>query len=222
MYTWSVAGFLDTHSIMSPSDKTYLEIMITRETWHKTCLYSHHCACWWSSTLGHLLVQWWSSSHLIYILGQRFNKWLITTYRLQVWLKVEVQGHRKCYRNSDNAYDEPKKRIPRHHTQSGRAEHLLQLSMLGPLRWRHNGHDDVPNHQTLHCLLNRLDRRTSEKTSKLRVTGLWAGNSPVTGEFPAQMASDTENVSIWWRYHANLYSAQFNHFVMIYEPILYI
>ena len=23
----------------------------------------------------------------------------------------------------------------------------------------------------------------------------------VTGEFPAQMASNTENVSIWWRHH---------------------
>ena len=37
--------------------------------------------------------------------------------------------------------------------------------------------------------------------SKLRVTGLCAGNSPVTGEFPAQMASNAENVSIWWRHH---------------------
>ena len=36
-----------------------------------------------------------------------------------------------------------------------------------------------------------------KKTSKLRVTGLRAGNSPGTGEFPAQMASNTENVSIW-------------------------
>ena len=27
------------------------------------------------------------------------------------------------------------------------------------------------------------------------------GNSPVTGEFPAQMASNTENVSVWWRHH---------------------
>ena len=34
------------------------------------------------------------------------------------------------------------------------------------------------------------------KKSKLRVTGLCAGNSPVTGEFPAQMASNAENVSI--------------------------
>ena len=33
---------------------------------------------------------------------------------------------------------------------------------------------------------------------KLRVTDLCAGNSPVTGEFPAQMASNAENVSIWW------------------------
>ena len=29
----------------------------------------------------------------------------------------------------------------------------------------------------------------------------YVGNSPVTGEFPAQMASDAENVSIWWRHH---------------------
>ena len=41
----------------------------------------------------------------------------------------------------------------------------------------------------------------SKETSKLRVTGLWEGNSPVTGEFPAQMASNAENVSIWWRHH---------------------
>ena len=42
-------------------------------------------------------------------------------------------------------------------------------------------------------------RRRSKKTWKLRVTGLCEGNSPGTGEFPAQMASDAENVSIWWR-----------------------
>ena len=27
------------------------------------------------------------------------------------------------------------------------------------------------------------------------------GNSPGTGEFPAQMASTAENASIWWRHH---------------------
>ena len=42
---------------------------------------------------------------------------------------------------------------------------------------------------------------TDEKTSKLRVTGLCAGYSPLTGEIPAQMANNAENVSIWWRHH---------------------
>ena len=69
------------------------------------------------------------------------------------------------------------------------------------LRWRHNGRDSVSNHQPHDCLLNRLFRRRSKKTTKLRVTGLCAGNSPVPGEFPAQMASNAENVSIWWRDH---------------------
>ena len=36
----------------------------------------------------------------------------------------------------------------------------------------------------------------SKKTSKLRITGFCAGNSPVTGEFPAQTASNAETVSI--------------------------
>ena len=40
-----------------------------------------------------------------------------------------------------------------------------------------------------------------KKTSKLRVTCLYAGNSSVTGEFPALRASNAENVSICWRHH---------------------
>ena len=69
------------------------------------------------------------------------------------------------------------------------------------LQWRNNGRDSVSNHLPYDCLLNRLFRRRSTKTSKLRVTGLCAGNSPGIGEFPAQMTSDAENVSIWWRHH---------------------
>ena len=41
--------------------------------------------------------------------------------------------------------------------------------------------------------------RRSKKT--LRDTGLCEGNSPVTGELPAQRTSNAENVSIWWRHH---------------------
>ena len=69
---------------------------------------------------------------------------------------------------------------------------------INTLQWRQNG---VSNHQPQHCLLNCLFRLRSQKTSKLRVTGLWAGNSRGTGEFPAQMASNAENVSIWWHHH---------------------
>ena len=79
--------------------------------------------------------------------------------------------------------------------------HVLKWKHYNTLRWRHNGCDSVSNHQPRECLLRRLIRRTSKKTSKLRVTGLCAGNSPETGEFPAQMASNAENVSIWWRHH---------------------
>ena len=64
------------------------------------------------------------------------------------------------------------------------------------LQWRHNGSDGVSNNQPPYCLFNRLFR--SKKTPKLRVTGLCAGNSPVIGEFPAQMTSNAKNVSIWW------------------------
>ena len=73
----------------------------------------------------------------------------------------------------------------------------------GSLRWRHNDHAGVSNLQPPGCLLNRLFRRKSKKTSKLRVTGLCAGNSPGTGEFSAQMASYAENISIWWRHHVS-------------------
>ena len=59
----------------------------------------------------------------------------------------------------------------------------------------------MSNLQPHHCLLNRVFRRRSKKTSKLRVTGLCAGNSPVTGEFPAQMTHNAINVSIGWSHH---------------------
>ena len=38
------------------------------------------------------------------------------------------------------------------------------------------------------------------------VIGLCDGNSPVTGEFPAQSASNAENFAIWWRHHDDLFT----------------
>ena len=93
--------------------------------------------------------------------------------------------------------------------------YMIQMSMMFVLgveawlkwqafisfQWHHNGRDDVSNRQPHDCLLNSLFGRRSKKTSKFRVTGLCEGNSPGTGEFPPQMASNAENVSIWWRHH---------------------
>ena len=65
-----------------------------------------------------------------------------------------------------------------------------KLIVSSALQWRHNEYVSVSNHQHLDCLFNRLFRLRSKKTSKLCVTGLSEGNSPVTGD------------SIWWRHQA--------------------
>ena len=63
-------------------------------------------------------------------------------------------------------------------------------------------------------VLNGLFRRRPKKTSRLRVTGLCEGNSPVTGEFPVQTANNAENVSIWWR-HRVLPNLVINHATIV-------
>ena len=55
---------------------------------------------------------------------------------------------------------------------------------LYSLRWRHNA---VYSGQGIKL--------------KLRIAGLCAGNSPGACELPAKMASNAENVFIWWRHH---------------------
>ena len=68
------------------------------------------------------------------------------------------------------------------------------------LQWCHNEHDGISNHKP-HCLHTCIFKRRSKETLKLHVTGLWAGNSPVTGEFHALRASNADNFSIWRRHH---------------------
>ena len=93
----------------------------------------------------------------------------------------------------------------------------------------HRHHCDVimgvPNHQPNDCLLDHLFGGRSKKTLNIRFTGLCVGNSPVTGEFPAQMASNVENVSIWWRHHGKhsyLYgNVQYNEISYTYENVYY-
>ena len=77
-----------------------------------------------------------------------------------------------------------------------------------PLQWRHNERNGVLNHRRLHYLLICWFRRRAKKTSKLRVPGLCAENSPVTGEFPTQKANNAQNVFISWRHHASQETAR--------------
>ena len=90
---------------------------------------------------------------------------------------------------------------PSHIPHITRGQWVKNKYITASLLWRRNGTGGVSNHQPHHCLLNRSFGYRSKKTSKLRATGLCAGNSPGTGEFPAQMASNAENASIWWRHH---------------------
>ena len=87
--------------------------------------------------------------------------------------------------------------ISKHHF----AQNVATLSLALSLQWRHNERDVVSNHHPHDCLLNRLFKAHIKETSKLRVTGLCEGNSPVTGEYPTQRSSNAENVSIWWRHN---------------------
>ena len=65
--------------------------------------------------------------------------------------------------------------------------------LCATLQWRHNEQDGVSKHRPHDCLLNRLSRRRSKKTSKLRVTGLcegihrWPVNSPHKGPVARKM-----------------------------------
>ena len=45
-----------------------------------------------------------------------------------------------------------------------------------------------------------IQAQITENIKAPRHWPLW-GNSPVTGELPAQRASNAQNVSIWWRHH---------------------
>ena len=63
------------------------------------------------------------------------------------------------------------------------------------LEWRHNGRDSVSNHQS-HDLLTQPYIQTQIKES-IKAPRQW----PLCGEFPAHMASNVENIFIWWRHH---------------------
>ena len=101
------------------------------------------------------------------------------------------------------------------HKEPGHQQQWYWFSLLGlflfqykdmvqstiTLQWCHNECDGISNHRRLDYLFIHLFRRRSKKTSKPCVTGLCEGNPPVTGGFPSQKASNSENISIWWRHY---------------------
>ena len=62
-----------------------------------------------------------------------------------------------------------------------------EVNTMFSLHWRHNDHHNVSNHQPHGCFTQSFIR-----------------------EFPAQRASNAENVSIWWRHHVPSRSAPTN------------
>ena len=69
------------------------------------------------------------------------------------------------------------------------------------LQWSHNERDGVLS-LAFRWFAQPFDQAQIKENIKVRRHRLWWGNSPVTGEFPAQRASDADNVSISWRHHS--------------------
>ena len=69
------------------------------------------------------------------------------------------------------------------------------------LHWHHNGRDGVSNHQPHDCLFNRFFQVHIK--ANIKAPRHWPLCVEFTGDrgLPAQMASNAENISIWWRHH---------------------
>ena len=79
------------------------------------------------------------------------------------------------------------------HCENIQRQTLWTKLVILPLLWQHSySSPSVIKCITGACVFINL---------MLLVTGLCEGNSPVTGEIPAQRASNAENTTIWWRHH---------------------
>ena len=155
--------------------------------------------------LVHIIILWkdtwiWVLRYLLNVSSRWVFCVIFCCFRLIQKIWYDMTSHEKCYDMMwyDLIYDVKGCDIAYHRWTVNwiTAAQLTEINNAPPsLQWRRNESDDVSNHQP------RLFGHRSKKTSKLRVTDLCAGNSPETGEFPTQMASNAGNVSIWWRHH---------------------
>ena len=129
--------------------------------------------------------------------SQIWSYWLFiikirwSCYRLSFIMGIHIQVRRCLYVETVNTWCDQR--------MYNRVMHQRYIRLW--LKCRHNERECVSNHRGLDYLLSSSFSRRSKKTSKLRVTGLCEGNSPVTGEFPSQITRNAENVSIRWRHH---------------------
>ena len=141
------------------------------------------CAIYNIGDLTCMLLQWVPQSNIriinisITIVNEWFN--LGDKSVISVSVRIEIQTE----------YLALLKRLTKHPL-------ICECCIEHALQCRHNGHDSVSNHKRLNCLLNHFYGHRSKKTSNLCITGLCERNSPGTGEFPAQTASNAGNVPI--------------------------
>ena len=134
---------------------------------------------------------WGHVQHMSVKVSQITGKWTdCSTADLGLRQRKHQTFHTQRYYDAENV-----SMSSRHHPRLWYIHSMVMPLLFRASQWRHNGLDSVSNHLPHDCLLNRLFRRRSKKTSKLRVTGLCVGISPGTGEIP------TQRVSIWWRHH---------------------
>ena len=114
----------------------------------------------------------------------------MTTGQYDMWINYSCAGtfDSKIFISTRNAYVS--------------SNELRTRFTLCSVHWRHNGCDSVSNHQPHDCLLRQPLIQTQIKENIKAPC-----HRPLCGEFtgdrwiPAQMASNAENVSIWWRHH---------------------
>ena len=92
------------------------------------------------------------------------------------------------------------------HEETGHQQHSYQRCSVG-IRESYQYYNDVIM-SAMALFTQPFIQAQIKENIKARVTGLCAGNSPVTGEFPAQRASNAEKFSIWWRHH------EYNNYVL--------
>ena len=75
---------------------------------------------------------------------------------------------------------------------------LTEKSALVTSQWRHNERDGIPITSHTQPFIQGVNQRKHQSSASL---WHWPLRGEFTGEFPAQRASNTEKVSIWWRHH---------------------